>query len=259
MKTSRIPWVDQTRGVAVLLIVAGHLGIPGEARMYLYAFHIPLFFMLSGMLWKEKPWTVYLSSKAKTRLIPYAIFSVITYAWWLVAPNALAHWWQPLLGIAYGIGIAPWMVHNPPLWFFPCLFAMEIFFYFVRGIWNIIGLAIAGYVLLKFSGLRLPWGIELAMIALPFFWLGQRLGTDWTIPTWWPAFIPVFALTAWLNGMIDLNYGSIHIPPLYYVAAVSGSLAVLCAVRLVSMRWMTWAGQRTVPIVGLHAPISWLG
>lgn len=54
MEINRIEWVDIAKGIAILLVVLGHTGLAvGSARYldaFIYSFHLPLFFVLSGYL-----------------------------------------------------------------------------------------------------------------------------------------------------------------------------------------------------------------
>ncbi len=45
----RIEWVDIARGIGIILVILGHIGI-GKVGKFIYSFHIPLFFFLSGFL-----------------------------------------------------------------------------------------------------------------------------------------------------------------------------------------------------------------
>ena len=60
---SRILWLDAARGIGISLVVFGHAlrgingsqAIPGASELMpldqvIYAFHMPLFFMLAGLL-----------------------------------------------------------------------------------------------------------------------------------------------------------------------------------------------------------------
>lgn len=46
----RIKWIDLTKGVAIFLMVCGHTGIPSLISNWIWSFHMPLFFIISGML-----------------------------------------------------------------------------------------------------------------------------------------------------------------------------------------------------------------
>ena len=45
--TSRIGWIDTAKGIGLLCVILGHLSIP-YLDMWIYFFHMPLFFFLSG-------------------------------------------------------------------------------------------------------------------------------------------------------------------------------------------------------------------
>lgn len=45
----RIEWIDQLRGMAVILVILHHAGLRGFGR-FILAFHMPLFFFISGLL-----------------------------------------------------------------------------------------------------------------------------------------------------------------------------------------------------------------
>lgn len=50
----RIKWIDILRAIAIIFVVIGHTLTEGEVQTYFYSFHIPLFFFISGMLFKNK-------------------------------------------------------------------------------------------------------------------------------------------------------------------------------------------------------------
>lgn len=50
--------VTIAKGIGILLMVAAHAGIPDVFFRYIYMFHMPFFFFMSGYCFKEK----YLSS-----------------------------------------------------------------------------------------------------------------------------------------------------------------------------------------------------
>ncbi|MGL4875106.1 MAG: acyltransferase family protein [Clostridium sp.] len=97
MSYKRETWLDESKGIGILLVVLGHV-ILGflNANMYLdkknlleyvfftiYSFHMPLFFIISGYLYK-KTWQIKNIQNLKVRIInkfialgiPYIIFSL---------------------------------------------------------------------------------------------------------------------------------------------------------------------------------------
>lgn len=79
--TNRINAIDVAKGIGILCIVLGHIVPNSYVARWLYAFHVPLFFLLSGFTYslKEDKKAFYLN-KAKRLLLPYLIFAVISIA-----------------------------------------------------------------------------------------------------------------------------------------------------------------------------------
>lgn len=78
---NRIEWLDIAKGICIVLVVLGHELTWDESLRYLiYAFHIPMFFVLSGMTAfvtreTEKSFNVFLKRNVNGLLKPYAIGS----------------------------------------------------------------------------------------------------------------------------------------------------------------------------------------
>jgi fucose 4-O-acetylase-like acetyltransferase len=80
---NRLPWIDTLKGIAISLVVLGHAMNTGPFRNWIYLFHIPLFFLLSGYL--HKPVSnlgVYARRKAKHLLLPYVCFTIVATVLW---------------------------------------------------------------------------------------------------------------------------------------------------------------------------------
>ena len=49
---NRLSELDILRGIAIFLVVFGHITHIAELRNYIWGFHIPIFFFISGLLFK---------------------------------------------------------------------------------------------------------------------------------------------------------------------------------------------------------------
>ena len=56
----RISWIDVTKGIAIYLVILGHSLIGLKVNDYIFAFHMPLFFIASGLLFREKSIKIFL-------------------------------------------------------------------------------------------------------------------------------------------------------------------------------------------------------
>src|SRR5687767_3873922 len=89
---SRESWIDTAKGWGILLVVLGHAlrglqnaqllptsGWSHALDAWIYSFHMPLFFLLSGFFMEKavhKPLDRALKDRAKTLLWPYLVWSV---------------------------------------------------------------------------------------------------------------------------------------------------------------------------------------
>ena len=78
--TKRLDFIDVAKGIGIILVVLGHCMAYGcQNRLFtmIYSFHMPLFFFLSGFLFKSKDNASFLSGKVKTLLVPMVCFQSI--------------------------------------------------------------------------------------------------------------------------------------------------------------------------------------
>lgn len=119
--------IDVLRGVGILLVVLGHNWIVLKDKEYafrmIYAFHMPLFFYISGIFLSIDDGLISALKKRSSSLLkPYlSACAFATAVYWLTKNSV-----QPdvFWGVIYGNGntlIWPW------LWFIPCLF-ISVFF-----------------------------------------------------------------------------------------------------------------------------------
>ena len=52
----REEWIDYLRGVGIILMFIGHTSVWSPIVKWIYGFHMPLFFMLSGFLFNKQKW-----------------------------------------------------------------------------------------------------------------------------------------------------------------------------------------------------------
>lgn len=121
-KAERNETIDVAKGIGILLVVMGHNFVllreyPSLSRG-IYLFHMPLFFLLSGLVLKAPnrigPWV---GSRAQALLKPYFVVG-ISYTLWLTYRDSVAFAPQ-LIGLLYGIGDT---LYLRPMWFLPHLF-----------------------------------------------------------------------------------------------------------------------------------------
>ncbi len=181
----RISWVDICRGIAIIFVLYGHIFNNDNQRYLIYAFHMPLFFFISGLVFRptgKKPLKSVLIKYIKQLIIPYYLFALLTYIFALISqtagdttPSGIAY---QLYGILYGNGNNGMLGYNVVLWFLPCLFITKFSFAIItRKITqtkNILLVLLAtattgSLIAYFFPWLKLPLGFESALTALSFF------------------------------------------------------------------------------------------
>ena len=89
-KHKRIGSIDVVKGITIFLVIIGHAAGNTEAPFYrvvLYAFHMPLFFFISGMLFnsKGKTFGAFIKKKAQSLICPYVLFYVLAILFYLLS------------------------------------------------------------------------------------------------------------------------------------------------------------------------------
>lgn len=84
-KDNRIEWIDICKGIGIILVVIGHTGIGQISPAiydYIYSFHMPLFYFLSGLTFKNDKYNslaTFLKRRFWTLILPFLILNLIVY------------------------------------------------------------------------------------------------------------------------------------------------------------------------------------
>ena len=84
MGTGRMNYIDVAKGIGIILVVFAHVNYTPEVLVFIYSFHMPLFFLISGMLFDKNKYPDFISffkRRIKTLFIPYVIYEVISIIW----------------------------------------------------------------------------------------------------------------------------------------------------------------------------------
>lgn len=112
--------IDITKGLCMFLIVIGHCLAPDSYVRWIFSsFHVPMFFLLSGLLFNEKKWSnflFFLKARFKSIMIPCISFTIITS---LISSLLLSNFSIFSLGNAL----------PGALWFLPILFITELIYH----------------------------------------------------------------------------------------------------------------------------------
>lgn len=118
----RLDYLDIAKGILIISVVLCHA--PFDTAWYLYWFHMPAFFIISGMLYKIG---ISVKEQAIKFFVPYAIFSLVdigfNYMMYYHGHFGIDGFIQEIAKYAYG-GKATWGV----FWFIPVMFVTKVLF-----------------------------------------------------------------------------------------------------------------------------------
>lgn len=284
----RIEWIDIAKGIGIILVIMGHT-IALRYSQWLYAFHLPLFFLLSGLVYnidKYNRYTVLVRQKSKQILLPWVKFFLAGLAVCLLIPE-----WRNSLSL-HQIVVELYTsntnnVQNSSIWYLICLFATFNVFYFINKIkrtkitlivfaiiailllWQKNALDFFSNNILYMPDHRLPLKIDSALIACVFFaigawkkeWIIQFVGNKkisrLQLFLWAIFLFAVAVLNGWTN-LNSLDFGKI--PPLFYPIALLG-IAFVCGLskklsdsqHLFIKKWLMRYGECSLLIFGLQS------
>ncbi len=199
--TQRLTWVDAIKGFLMILVVIGHY--PGEMDhpilTYIYWFHMPAFFLLSGLFFRPVSKNQTIGKSIKKRMlqlmIPYVFFvSLITILRYILAfatgNDSLDYYLNDFYSIVIGGRFARGCY--AVIWFITTLVTVYVLFmlmthYLKR--WLQITVLISFYILAQLEShyvidivggaadaasqaIFVPWNLDVALMAIVYFAIG---------------------------------------------------------------------------------------
>ncbi|NLG05003.1 MAG: acyltransferase family protein [Clostridia bacterium] len=139
--TNRKNYLDQAKGIGIMLVVLAHL----SNRLYvgndllaiwINSFHLPIFFIVSGYLFflkgdAKRPFAELLKHKAAGLLYPYLAFSGVYIMIDLIYLSVTTHELplKPAVSVLFRV-FSGWGIGT--LWFLPVLFLCELLFWIMK-------------------------------------------------------------------------------------------------------------------------------
>lgn len=204
-------------------MIIGHSSIPRLISNWIYAFHMPLFFIASGITTDWSKYSIYyfIKKKANSLLLPFFVYSVIS-----AILLKLTGIWEIDLSQGW-IGYALWFV---PVLFVSLIFAKLIFclkgfqFFFIFILLPILS------ELLYHKNIILPWNMSSVSYAIFFIILGnlfERFILNYFKLNYF-VFLISFLLSFIISNHWRLDMASNHVCPiiLLTISAISGTLFI---------------------------------
>lgn len=273
---SRLEWVDNAKGIGMVLVILGHVSTNHYLNNIIYSFHMPLFFILSGFLASLSAKNSLICKKVKSLIIPYFKFCFLWILYWILFERLIRgsdiSISQQILNIFIAKGGAENYYYNSVMWFLPCLFVTEIIFNAIKNnikskkvIYTILILfSIIGYLLSKYMPYRLPWLLDTMCTSIVFYAFGYFILSRYhdnnvfrhDNKTLNLIMFIIIILISKYQGRVDLNSNLIPNYYLLYISGIIGSLIVINISKIIKVAWLKFLGTHSLIIMCIHEPIK---
>lgn len=275
MGKKRIEWIDIARGYGILLMILGHLDV-GMLGKWIYSFHMPLFFFLSGILFKRYgSFKQMLLRKSKGILIPYYCLGIPVVLLQLFSKyrnNSLDR-----QAVLTEVGGFLFQRRYMVFWFLTCLFLLNIIFWFlIRFLYDekkilLVSFAavVIGEMYYYMGGKPLIWNVDVCLMALPFFAIGYIYGRHAEeLENYLKVNRYRILILSLLINLI-CQYIGVHISgtglemyrssygfiPLTYIAAFAGIAFMIIFSRMVKSKVVRYIGENSMLYFAWHGVV----
>lgn len=284
---NRIEAIDVAKGIGMLFVIFAHINYTKAPLTVIYSFHMPLYFILSGMMFDRSRYSgfsQFIKRRFFSLIVPYLIFQFISLAFFFLSEIVFSGSSPEIAdqGITYitqvFISQGSANMFNRPMWFVLCLFAVEIIYYLISSL-NKIAVAVicavatvAGWLLesdiMPFNSSVLPWSLDSALFSMGFYALGnifaQSVKSTITkvSQSKYKAIICILIFLcstavliplALLNGKISIGSKDLNNGFLLYLTGIAGTIFIISlSILLQKARIFQFMGQTSFYIMGIH-------
>lgn len=260
-RAERLSWLDVLKGIGIVLVAIGHIYSNRTVFNWLYSFHMPLFFLAAGWVYKEKSVLIDIKRRIQTIVVPYFSFGLLVLLYWQVIErrfrNSDMSFMDSLLGLFSGCYDN--LDFNVHLWFLPCFFVTVALFnilvnlggkkiaYIVSALMSLI------YVVLSMP--ELFWGLNRVFKYIGFYAVGVFLAgretkiADRNVGTGVAA---VVLLTVnFFLSLYNLTTGL-----MWFVTALIGVTAMILISQIVNEnKILQYFGRISLIVLCIHGPV----
>ena len=277
----RIEWIDISKAYGIFLIVFGHVithsNNLSQLYKYIYSFHVPFFFLLSGIvLTNNKNFKTKIANNFKKIVIPYLLFSLLFLIPYYFFGNGVSENLNRdvsfnFIDNIFGIfrGISETIPQNRPLWFLPCLFIVKTIYDLIlckidlKKIKNFILLELLFIALgIVFQNIeQLPWCINQSIVMLCFYNIGyafsNKINSIKKVNIVFPIiFLIIGFIFELLNGNINVmnnSYGNYILFFASSIFTITGYILLFNKIKLTKLSKLTnFIGKNTLYILIFH-------
>lgn len=193
-KTGRNVTFDVLKGIAILAMIAGHCFIPLPLHHFIYIWHMPLFFLISGYFFHEKPGGVVIRGICRGLLAPYAVTAMFIWFCILLADIIIGGGKELFMNQGVGLLAINGLLDNPeryggiykcgPIWFLLALGWMRAIYNVLHcmkqnGLLLIVLFGVMSYGISRYNhNIYLPFFMLQGLASLIFYHIGYLFKTN---------------------------------------------------------------------------------
>ena len=237
-----IDYIDVYKGIGIFLMLVAHVSFWGKIDHFIHAFHMPMFFFVSGFLYRKKdtPILRVIAGKARALLLPYFVWGIIASVICLLVYGKE----KMLQNIEHLIYINnTGLVLNNALWFLTAIFLAEVIFFILDRclpayikIAVVIALVIIGSCAKIVFPFTLPWSLSAAFAGVGVYFAGtcaRKYSENlFNAPVYVYAIAAIIVIgLIFINGELNMRTESYAIIPisLFDSVAMSGIILIFCS------------------------------
>lgn len=270
--------IDLIKGISIISIVLGHalntdiLYSPGAdyVRRFVYLYHLPVFFFVSGYTFKNYDLKTFLKKKFINLYIPFVfleLFSMLSYPLWrnfnVGSSVSLNVFIDRIIEIFL---FSPSGILDGAMWFVPSLFIALLAYYLIRNLktnnkvkFILLGLlSLLSYWFIMYEGSTI---MERGLVMIPFIFMGDFCKKhhllDYIKPSYFVVLLPLLLLINRFKYFeIEISKG-ILANGWFYIVAVIGILFCISLAKVIEYlpvvtNIVTYTAENSFYIMALH-------
>lgn len=271
----RKDWIDQLRGFTFFIVIMCHASVIGVISHVGASFHMPLFFMISGLLFNpdkvlNNNLFAQIGHKFKSIIIPYFWIVFSLFPAWVFNYHILRkknpNYWNTLIGnIVSQDKIHPATVN--PVWFLGALFFAYLYILIIvkiAGRHQLVRFVMMLYIMglgFYLSDMQLPYHVNTGMVGAGYIYIGylaRRYILEKDILKRYKQLMIMLLITigfvsAFSNKTVYMVYGQYHSIPLFLTSSLTFGIALILIFSGSSKdRVLAYLGRNTMLALGAH-------
>lgn len=269
--SNRIPYLDTAKVICIFLMVVGHWTSNNYLLLYIYSFHMPALFVISGFLYKPHIWYKTILSLG----IPVVIFSLINLLFLITigdipfnqifSKDVFFRFFHYRYGLGDGLFMGDWFLWA--LLGLRFIYGDISFLSVLRKYYIPIALLLILYMsfesyLVQIDSIFHGWYIGRMIPSMPFFCIGFLLkDKKWNINQISMLYLVflglLFLILPIINGKCSINsnaYGLSY--TMFFINASISTIFILAiSSHIPPVKFVTTIAKGTLLILGMHMPI----